>query len=75
MQFLNMFIQVSTRGTLFCDLTLLLMLSPNALGVITEVVKYLTKYLVKTTAYDSRDLKVSFELISINKLDELEKNS
>lgn len=60
------------------------MCSPNALGVITEFVKHLTKYLFKTTAYDcsltqlqmnASDRPTCTSILRINKLDELEENA
>lgn len=74
-QSVNMFIQLSTR-----EYIVLLMCSQNEFGLITEVVKYRTKYYDRSLRPASNeihppDLQVSFELISINKLDELEENS
>lgn len=62
---------------------LLVLYLPFSLGFTAEVVKNLTKYIFDTNAYDSSlrpasnhmsvtDLEVSFDLISINKLDEME---
>lgn len=71
------------RGTMLCVVILLVLYLPPSLGFTAEVVKNLTKLIFDTNAYDSSlrpasnhmyptDLKVSFDLISINKLDELE---
>ncbi|XP_052677885.1 neuronal acetylcholine receptor subunit beta-2-like [Crassostrea angulata] len=68
---------------MLCVVILLVLYLPPSLGFTAEVVKNLTKLIFDTNAYDSSlrpasnqmyptDLKVSFDLISINKLDELE---
>lgn len=68
---------------MLCVVILLVLYLPFSLGFTAEVVKNLTKSIFDTNAYDNSlrpasnqmaptDLKVSFNLLSINKLDELE---
>uniref|UniRef100_K1R8K6 Neuronal acetylcholine receptor subunit alpha-6 n=1 Tax=Magallana gigas TaxID=29159 RepID=K1R8K6_MAGGI len=74
---------IPKRGIMLYVVTFLVLSPPFSLAFTADEVKNLTKYIFDTNAYDESlrpasnqvsptDLKVSFNLLSINKLDELE---
>lgn len=74
---------IPKRGIMLYVVTFLVLSPPFSLAFTADEVKNLTKYIFDTNAYDKSlrpasnqvsptDLKVSFNLLSINKLDELE---
>lgn len=79
----NVMSWIPAQGTMLCVVIPLVLFTPFSLGFTAKVVKNLTTYLFDTNAYNSSlwpssnqmapmDLKGSFDLISLNKQDELE---